>query len=55
MLTTVRDRVAAMIADGKSLQEVVDAKITADDFDQIYGPESASAGFINRVYTSLTR
>ena len=55
MLTTVRDRVAAMIADGKSLEEVVEAKITAEDFDQIYGPESASAGFINRVYTSLTR
>jgi hypothetical protein len=55
MLTTVRDRVAAMIADGKSIQEVVDAKLTAEDFDQIYGPESASPGFINRVYTSLTR
>lgn len=55
MLETVRGRVAALIAEGKTLQEVVDAKVTADDFDQIYGPESASAGFINRVYTSLTR
>ena len=45
----------ALIAESKSLQEVVDAKVTWEDFDRIYGPESASAVFINRVYTSLTR
>ena len=53
MLKTVRDRVALMIADGKSMEEVVSAKPTAD-FDKDYGPESASLGFVNRVYTSLT-
>lgn len=55
MLKTVRNRVMNLIEQGKSLQEVVEAEVTAEDFDQIYGPESASAGFINRVYTSLTR
>ena len=52
MLKTVRDRVALMIAEGKSMEEVVSAKPTAD-FDKDFGPESASLGFVNRVYTSL--
>jgi glyoxylase-like metal-dependent hydrolase (beta-lactamase superfamily II) len=54
MLKTVRSRVAAMIDDGKTLQEVMDAKPTAD-FDEVYGPETASLGFVNRVYTSLNQ
>lgn len=53
MLKTVRERVALMIAEGKSLEEVVNSKPTAD-FDKDFGPESASLGFVNRVYTSLT-
>jgi hypothetical protein len=52
MLKTVRDRVALMIAEGKSMEEAVSAKPTAD-FDKDFGPESASLGFVNRVYTSL--
>jgi glyoxylase-like metal-dependent hydrolase (beta-lactamase superfamily II) len=52
MLKTVRERVALMIAEGKSMEEVVSAKPTAD-FDKDFGPESASLGFVNRVYTSL--
>ncbi|MDB9737865.1 MBL fold metallo-hydrolase [Gammaproteobacteria bacterium] len=52
MLKTVRDRVALMIAEDKSMEEVVSAKPTAD-FDKDFGPESASLGFVNRVYTSL--
>ena len=52
MLKTVRRRVAAMIAEGKSLEEVEAAKPTAD-FDEQYGPEANSLGFVNRVYTSL--
>ena len=52
MLKTVRDRVALMIAEGKSMEEVVSAKPTAD-FDKDFGLESASLGFVNRVYTSL--
>ena len=53
MLKTVRDRVALMIADGKSMEEVVSAKPTAD-FDKDFGAESASLGFVNRDFTSLT-
>lgn len=54
MLETVRDRVQGMIDEGKSLDEVVAAKVTAD-FDDTYGPEDMSLGFVNRVYTSLTK
>ena len=54
MLKTVRSRVGAMIDDGKTLQEVMDAKPTAD-FDEVYGPETASLGFVNRVFTSLSQ
>ena len=54
MLRSVRDRVAKMIDEGKSLDEVVAEKPTGE-FDQIYGPESASLGFVNRVYTSLLK
>ena len=43
-----------MIEDGKTIQEVVDAKPTSD-FDAVYGPEIASLGFVNRVYTSLSQ
>ena len=53
MLKTMRSRIASMIAEGKTLQEVIDAKPTAD-FDEVYGPETASPGFVNRVYTSLS-
>ena len=54
MLTTVRDRVAEHIAAGKSLEEVIAAKPTAD-FEESFGPEAASLGFVDRVYTSLKR
>ena len=54
MLKTVRERVAAMIGEGKSLEAVMAAKPTAD-FDETFGPEENSLGFVNRVYTSLTR
>ena len=54
MLKTVRERVAAMIAEGKSMEEVMAAKPTAD-FDETFGPEENSLGFVNRVYTSLMR
>ena len=54
MLTTVRDRVAAGIAEGKSLEEVEASNPTAG-FEERYGDVSASLGFVNRVYTSLTK
>ena len=53
MLETVRSRVADLIAEGKTKEEVIAEKVTAD-FDETYGLESASLGFIDRVYTSLT-
>ena len=52
MLQTVRDRVAAMIEEGKSLEEVEAAKPT-QDFDASFGDVSASLGFLDRVYASL--
>lgn len=54
MLTTVRDRVAAQMAEGKSLMAVVAAGVT-DDLEERYGPVTASLGFVDRVYTSLQR
>ena len=54
MLRTVRARIHGMIDEGKSLEEISAAAPTSD-FDAIYGPESASLGFVNRVYTDLTK
>lgn len=54
MLETVRSRVAGLIDQGKTREEVIAARVTAE-FDETYGPESASLGFVDRVYTSLTR
>ncbi len=52
MLKDVRSRVSDLIDDGQTLQQVIDAKPTMN-FDEVYGPEENSLGFINRVYTSL--
>ena len=52
MLKTVRERIAKMIKQGKSLQEVIDAKPTKD-FDEKY-PDWLG-NFVNRVYTSLKK
>jgi cyclase len=54
MLASVRARVAALIAKGKTLEEVVAARVTAEH-EERYGEESRSIGFVDRVYTSLTR
>ena len=51
MLTAVRDRIAALIATGATLEQVVAAKPTAP-WDEAKGNP---AGFINRVYASLKR
>ena len=50
MLEIVRDRISKMIDEGKSLQEVIDAKPTKD-FDEKY-PDWLG-NFVNRAYTSL--
>lgn len=54
MLTTVRDRVAAQLEEGKSLMAVVASGITGD-LDEQFGPVTNSLGFVDRVYTSLSR
>ena len=54
MLKTVRQRVKALIDEGKTMEEVMAADVTAD-LDEVYGDVSQSLGFINRVYTSLTK
>lgn len=54
MLETVRSRVADLIGQGKTAAEVIAEQVTAD-FDETYGPEWASLGFVDRVYASLTR
>ena len=51
MLTTVRGRIAGMIAEGLSLEQIAAAKPTAE-FDAQFGDPS---GFIDRAYTSLMR
>jgi len=52
MLSAVRDRVQALIDQGKSVDEAVAAKPTAD-FDTRLGAENAE-GFVRSVYFSLT-
>ena len=54
MIRTVRDRIQGMIDAGKTLEEISAAQPTAD-FDAVHGPESASLGFVNRVYTDLSK
>ena len=54
MLQSVRTRVTDLIDAGKTMEQVIEAKPTAD-FDEVYGPESSSLGFLNRVYTSLSQ
>ena len=51
MLATVRERVAAMAADGSSEDEVVAAALTSD-LDAVWGENSE--GFVRAVYISLT-
>ena len=51
MLTTIRDRLAALLADGASLEQVVAARPT-QEWDETKGNP---ASFLNRAYTSLTR
>jgi len=51
MLTTIRDRMSALIASGATLEQVVAARPTSE-WDQRKGDP---ASFLNRAYLSLTR
>ena len=52
MLTAVRDNVQVLIDEGKSLEEIEAANVTAE-FDTETRTVENSLGFVNRVYTSL--
>ena len=54
MLKTVRDRVWDMIKKGKSVEQVIAAKPTAD-LDPTFGDVANSLGFVDRVYSSLAK
>jgi len=43
-----------MMSQGKSLEEIEAANLTAE-YTDAYGDESASLGFVNRIYTSLAK
>jgi glyoxylase-like metal-dependent hydrolase (beta-lactamase superfamily II) len=54
MLATARERVAKLIADGKSEQEAVAAKPFAGDFDrQVNASEPQATNFVRVIYNSL--
>ncbi len=56
MLKTVRQRVKTLVNDGKTLAEVeAEAVNLTADLSERYGDVRQSLGFINRVYTSLTK
>ena len=54
MLEAVRERIAKMIAEGLTAEEVVAAKPTAD-LDEKFGDVANSLGFVDRVYASLKK
>lgn len=54
MLETVRDRVLALMNDGMSLEEI-DVAGVIEGFEEAYGDPQAAFGFVNRVYTSLSK
>ena len=53
MLMTVRDRIAKLIAEGKSLDEAVAAKPLADIGARIGANEEQNANFVRVIYRSL--
>ena len=53
MLATARERVAKLIADGKSLDDAVAAKPIADIGARIGADEQQNANFVRLVYRSL--
>jgi cyclase len=53
MLVTARDRVARLMADGKSLDEAVAAKPLAEIGARIGANEEQNANFVRVIYRSL--
>ena len=50
---TVRDRVAALVSQGKSEEDVVAAKVTADLDARIQEPGTTGERFVRQVYADL--
>ncbi|SIN61225.1 Glyoxylase, beta-lactamase superfamily II [Parasphingorhabdus marina DSM 22363] len=55
VLTIVRDRVQALIDEGKSLDDIVAAKPTADFDEEFQANPMMVPSFLSRVHASLTR
>lgn len=53
MVLTIRDRIAALLAQGKSEDEVVSAKVTADFDTRIQQPGTTAERFVRQVYAEL--
>jgi glyoxylase-like metal-dependent hydrolase (beta-lactamase superfamily II) len=53
LLATVRDRVAAMVREGKSLDEIIAARPTRE-FDPKWSPNGNSAGFVRQIHAGMT-
>jgi hypothetical protein len=53
MLVTAQDRVAKLIAEGKSLEDAVAAKPFADIGAKIGANEEQNANFVRVIYRSL--
>ncbi len=55
VLTIVRDRVQALIDEGKDLDAIIAANPTADLNEEMNANDTTLPAFLNRVYVSLTR
>jgi glyoxylase-like metal-dependent hydrolase (beta-lactamase superfamily II) len=55
VLTIVRDRVGALIAEGKDLDAIIAANPTADLNEEMSATDATLPSFLSRVYASLTR
>jgi glyoxylase-like metal-dependent hydrolase (beta-lactamase superfamily II) len=54
LLATVRDRVAMMVREGKSIDEIVASRPTRE-FDPKWSPNGNSANFIRQVHAGMTQ
>ena len=53
MVLTVRDRVAALVAQGRSEDEVVSARVTADFDARVQQPGTTAERFVRQLYAEL--
>jgi glyoxylase-like metal-dependent hydrolase (beta-lactamase superfamily II) len=55
MLLTLRDRVAKLVQEGKTLQEVTAAKLTTDFDSKVEQPGTTGERFIGQLYAELKK